>query len=202
MPLRPITPGYLYQIGPDREFFLLDDVQDAYNPDFRWGYCHRPIEDPNPGWRPQTWRDLEDPTEPILVAHIKEDIRKGLGPPNPMLPWSKVNTLVCPVIVERGQQCGITFKDNGMMNRHFHEQHTGCFLPPDTAAITSKERADSHKILARYMVSTDWRNAHFLAEPGRSPIGSDIGQFAGSSGIHQTLDGLIKKAQVISDRVL
>ncbi|KAJ5901890.1 hypothetical protein N7495_002418 [Penicillium taxi] len=125
-----------------------------------------------------TWRDLEDPTEPILVAHIKEDIRKGLGPPNTMLPWSKVNTLVCLVIVERGQQCGITFKDNGMMNRHFHKQHTGCFLTPDTAAITSKERADSHKILARYVVSTDWRNAHFLAEPGRSPIGSDIGQSA------------------------
>ncbi|KAJ5902929.1 hypothetical protein N7495_003457 [Penicillium taxi] len=177
MSLHRTPPGYLYRTGFSREFFLLDDVQDAYNPDFKWGYCHGPIEDPNPGWTPQAWLDLHDESKPVLAAHIKEDIQRGHGPPNPMLPWSKVNTLVCPVVINR-RQCGIAFLNNARMNRHFREKHTGCFLPPDSESITAEERAASNNILARYVLSTDWREAQFVAEPGRGPIQSIVGQLA------------------------
>ena len=152
------------------------DVTNASNPS-ALGHHHGPIPNQNPGWVPPRQQASHDAgTRAPQVTTADND-----NPPNPPAALANLNTGVCDIVVGDGLLCGIVFsgrQTQPTLRRHARNTHPGALVNPGRGNISQRQQIAGQNAIKLWVRSGGWRDARYLNEPGRGPLGSYLDLYA------------------------
>ncbi|KAK1138228.1 hypothetical protein N8T08_003764, partial [Aspergillus melleus] len=93
---------------------------------------------------------------------------------NGQLCLSRVHGGVCWVSVGASRMCGMVYDVSTSLYRHMRREHHVNLRPNSRGNILISETVEGEQALLRYVRAQHWRNASFVREPGRGPIGGYI----------------------------
>ncbi|ETS76472.1 hypothetical protein PFICI_11859 [Pestalotiopsis fici W106-1] len=141
------------------------------------GWHFGPIPYANDGWIPP--RQVAAAEAGTAIPIVSNNDNADDTRPHDAEVLSLLNPGVCCIDLDgRGTMCGVTFKSQPSLRRHYRQFHPGALVSVRRAMISVPERLAGFNALKHVVLNKIWRNASFLKEPGRGPRGGIIDEYA------------------------